>query len=117
MIRHIFGCNSLCKAFNDRRLSHARLTDQDRIVFCSTTEDGDHTCDLLITTDNRVELVILRHMRQIGAKRVESLVLTSAYSLGFLGRWWINVVALYMLTIQIIFDVSEQLIDRHIHVA
>ena len=48
--------NTLCQAFDDGGLTHARLADQHWIVLGTAAQDLHHTLELRIATNQRVEL-------------------------------------------------------------
>ena len=54
---------SLRQAFDDRRLAHARLTDQDRVVLGPPLEHLDRAPDLRFAADDRIELAGARPAR------------------------------------------------------
>src|SRR5262249_5511422 len=68
--------------FDDRRLSDARLADEDRIVFRAAREHLDDAADLLVAADDRIELVFARQLGEIAAVALERLI----RALGILAR-------------------------------
>ena len=55
---HIPPHNPLCQTFHHRRLAHTRLAHQHRIVLCFTGKDADNIPDLMISADDRVQLLL-----------------------------------------------------------
>ena len=55
----------------DRGLAHAGLADQGRVVLRSARQDLDDPLDLLLAADDGIELVRLRHCREVHAQLVE----------------------------------------------
>ena len=74
-LRDITVHDPLGKTFDNRGLSHPRLADQDRIILCPPGEDLDHTPDLIITTDNRVQLALAGNIGQVSGIFLQSLIL------------------------------------------
>src|SRR2546430_2502101 len=68
---HVAQVDLLGEAFRDCGLADARLTDQRRVVLGPAAEDLDHALDLLLATDDRVELVATRELREVAAELVE----------------------------------------------
>src|SRR5205814_9069169 len=56
---------------SDRGLAHAGLADQGRVVLRSARQDLDDPLDLLLAADDGIELVRLRHCREVHAELVE----------------------------------------------
>ena len=63
--------DSLGDALDDRRLAHARVADEDRVVLRPPREDLDRLLDLVGAPDDRIELALARHLRQVAAVLVE----------------------------------------------
>jgi hypothetical protein len=55
---HVARHDALRQPFDDGRLAHARLADQHRVVLGAPAEDLDHAANLLVATDDRVELAL-----------------------------------------------------------
>jgi len=53
--RHVAADDALGQAFHDRRLAHARLADQHRVVLGSAREHLHHAPDLLVPPDYRIQ--------------------------------------------------------------
>ena len=76
---HITLRDPLSKPFGDGRLADARLANQDRVVLGPAREDLDDAADLLLATDDRVELAlacqggeiprVLLHRLELGLRR------------------------------------------------
>jgi hypothetical protein len=73
--RHIARDDPLRQALDDGGLAHARLTDQDGIVLGPPVEDLHAPPNFLIPADDRVELAFARHLDQVDAVALQSLVL------------------------------------------
>ena len=66
--RHVAVGNPLCEPFDDRRLAHARLADQHRIVFRPPAQNLDRAFQLAIPSHERIELAFHRRLGQIAAE-------------------------------------------------
>ena len=73
-LRHVTRDDSLREALDDRRLADAGVADENGIVLRAAREDLDHAADLLVSPDHRVELALLRGLRQVAAELLERLV-------------------------------------------
>src|SRR2546422_10568210 len=56
--RHVAVHDPLRQPLRDRRLAHARLTDQARIVLGASGEDLDHAADFFVPADDGVQLAL-----------------------------------------------------------
>src|SRR3954465_8835822 len=56
---------------DDRRLPHAGLADEHRVVLPPAGEDLDGLLDLLLPTDDRVDLPVAGHLGEIAAELVQ----------------------------------------------
>ena len=83
--RHIAGHDTLGEALHDGGLADAGLADQHRVVLGAAAQDLDHTADLLITPDHRVELTLLGAGGQIGGVLLQRLVAALSVRAGDLG--------------------------------
>ena len=72
--RHVARDDPLREALGDRRLPHARLADQHRVVLRAAREDLDRAPDLLVPADHRVELPLLGERGQVAPVLLERLV-------------------------------------------
>ena len=63
-IRHVTAVNTFGKAFDNSRLTHARFTDQARVVLCLTAQNQNHTADFFFTANHRREFSICRHFHE-----------------------------------------------------
>ena len=81
-VGHVAGDDALGEALDDRRLAHARLADQHRVVLGAAREDLDHAADLVVATDDRVELALLGRLREVAAELLEGLVLVLGVLVG-----------------------------------
>ena len=71
---HVARHDTLGQALHDGGLADARLTDQHRVVLGTAAQDLNHTANLLVTADDRVELAFLGGGRQVGGVLLQSLV-------------------------------------------
>ena len=70
-LRHVAVHDRLGEALDDRGLTDAGLTDQDRVVLRATREDLHDALHLDAATDDRVQLVLARGLRQVAAELLE----------------------------------------------
>ncbi len=85
VLRHIAAHDTLSKTFNDSGLTGTWLTDQNRIVLCTSREDLKHTAYLLITSDDRVEFTLAGFVYEVtGIFRERLVVVVSTLTLYFL---------------------------------
>ena len=75
---HITLHDPVREAFGDGRLADAGLADERRIVLRAPGEDLDDPLDLLLAADDRVELLCLRHRREVHAELIERRGLRAA---------------------------------------
>jgi len=68
---HVAIDHPLGEAFHDRRLAHARLAEEDRIVLRAAAKDLDRPLDLLLTADDRIELALAGQLGEVPAEAVE----------------------------------------------
>ncbi len=61
----------LRKSLDDRRLADTGLTNQHRVVLRATRQDLQHAFDLALATDDRVQLVVARELREVAPELVE----------------------------------------------
>src|SRR5439155_456748 len=73
-LRDVAGDDPLREPFRDRRLADARVADQDGIVLRAARQHLDHTPDLLVAADHRVELPFLCGGGEVAAELLERLV-------------------------------------------
>src|ERR1700737_1500258 len=83
---HITLRDPLSKPFGDGRLAYAGLTNQDRVVLGPAREDLDDAADLLLTTDDRVELALARQGGEIARVLLQRLELGLRRGVGHTGR-------------------------------
>jgi hypothetical protein len=62
---HFVVDDALREAFDDCGLADARLTDQHRIILGTALQNLDRASDLLVATDDRIELALLGALRQV----------------------------------------------------
>src|SRR5271169_107890 len=60
--------DALRQAFNDSRLAHAGLTNQHRIVLGAAAQNLDHTLELPVAADQRIQLAVHRGLREVARK-------------------------------------------------
>ena len=77
-VRHGAVDHHLGKTLDDRRLAHARLTQQNRVVLLASRQDLDYPLDLVLATDHRVELVLSSQLGQVASKAVQGRSLALA---------------------------------------
>src|SRR5690606_18934157 len=63
--RHVALHDFLRKALDDRRLSHARLAGEDRVVLTPPQQDVDNLADLLVAADDRIEVLRARALCKV----------------------------------------------------
>ena len=73
-VGHVAAYDALCQALGDRRLAHARLADEHRVVLRLAREDADDVAHLRVAPDDRVQLALLRQLHQIRAVLLEHVV-------------------------------------------
>ena len=79
-VRHLAMHDPARQTFRDRRLSDARLADEQRVVLLTPTQHLDGATDLRVATDQRVDLAFARLLVEvdaIGFERVAFLLLSS----------------------------------------
>ena len=64
-IRNLALNNLLRKAFDNRRLAHARFANQRRVVLFATAKDLNQAFNFSFTTDNRVQFACTGHRREV----------------------------------------------------
>ena len=72
----------LRQSFDDRRLADAGLADQHRIVLRAPREHLDDAADLLVSSDDRIELALARDLGEVPAVALERLVLALGILIG-----------------------------------
>ena len=80
-VRDVAGDDPVGQALRDRRLADARLADQGRVVLRLATEDLDDPLDLLVATDDRVELAGPRGIGQVDPELIDRRGLAGALRL------------------------------------
>ena len=55
ILRNVATYNTMCQTFGDSGLTHPWLTDQDRVVLCTTAQNLQYTTDFIVTANHRVE--------------------------------------------------------------
>ena len=74
-LRHVRLHDPHRQPLGDRRLAHARLADQHRIVLRPPREHLDHTANLSVAADHRIELALTGTLHQINAVFLQGLKL------------------------------------------
>ena len=71
---HVPFDDPLGQALGDGGLAHAGLADEDRIVLALPAQDADHVSDLVVPTDDGVQLILPGPLHQIGTVFLEGVV-------------------------------------------
>ena len=66
-VGHIAAVNTLGKAFHNGGLTHARFTDQARVVFRLSAKNQDDAADFLFTANHRRKLSVGSHFHEFAA--------------------------------------------------
>ena len=69
--RHIASRDFLSQAFDDGGLSNPCFTEHHRVVFGTSAEDLNYALDLVLATDDRIQLALFRQFGQIAAERAQ----------------------------------------------
>ncbi len=78
-LRHFAVDDALREALDDRRLAHAGLADQHRVVLGAALQDLDRAADLVVAADDRVELAFARPRGQVDRVLVQRLALAFGF--------------------------------------
>ena len=73
-VRHIARHNAARESFHDGSLADARLADEHGIVLRAAGENLGAAANLRVATDDRIELVLLRELREVAPVFFERLV-------------------------------------------
>ena len=73
------------EALDDRRLAHARLADQHRVVLRPPREDLDDAADFLVAADHRIELALPGPLDQVDPVALQRLELVLGVLVGHPG--------------------------------
>ncbi len=76
-LRHLIVDDPLGDALRDRRLSHAGVADQHRVVLRAPGQDLDRLLDLIGATDHRIQLALPGRFGEVATVLVERLRLAS----------------------------------------
>src|SRR6202023_2066131 len=79
---HLASRDFLSQPFDDGGLSNPCFTEQHWVVFGASAEDLNHAFDLVLATDDWIQLALLRQLGQITAERAQG------------GRLYISLIAL-----------------------
>ena len=74
IFRHIASDNAFCNAFYDGRLSRSRLTNQDRIILCTPTQNLQYAPNFFISPYHGVQLSAARFFDQVACKFGQCLI-------------------------------------------
>ena len=66
----------LGNALGDGRLAHARLAHQDRVVLGAAGQDLQHTANLVVTADYRIQFALCGPLVQVDSEPVQKCVVT-----------------------------------------
>ena len=72
--------DALCQPFHDGRLANPWLTNEGGIVFGPARQDLDHTFNLCVPADDRIQLVTVGQGRQIGCQLINHRRFTLLFS-------------------------------------
>ena len=67
-LRHVAGGDFLGEAFDDRGLADAGFADEHRIVLRAAAEHLNDALDFALAADHRIDLALLRELREVAAK-------------------------------------------------
>ena len=73
VFRNVAAHHTAGESFDDGGLADAGLADQHRVVLGAARQDLDHPPDLVVTADDRVELVLHRHLGEVARILLERL--------------------------------------------
>mmetsp|Transcript_75078 Transcript_75078/g.208782 ORF Transcript_75078/g.208782 Transcript_75078/m.208782 type:complete len:264 (-) Transcript_75078:400-1191(-) len=73
-LRHVLLDDSAREALDDRRLADAGLADDHRIVLGTPRQDLDNAPDFVVAANDRVQLPVPSHLREVGAIGRERLI-------------------------------------------
>ena len=68
---HVAFGNPEREPFDQRRLAHARLADEDRIVLAAPREDIDHLPDLDVASEDGVDLAVAGLLRDVDGEAAQ----------------------------------------------
>ena len=74
-IGHLAIDDALSQALGNRRLAHARLTDQHRIILGAALQHLNGATDFVVTTDHRVKLAFFGALGQVDGVLIQSLAI------------------------------------------
>ncbi len=78
VLRHVAAHDTLSQALHDSRLTGTRFANQYRVVLRTSRQNLKHAANLLITSDNRVELALASLLHQVLGILVKTLVVLVA---------------------------------------
>ncbi len=73
-LRDVLPDNPLSETFDDGGLADAWLADEHRVVLRAAREDLDHAANLVVSSDDRVELALARELGEVAAVALERLI-------------------------------------------
>ena len=74
IFRHIATHDTPCQALHDGGFTRTRLTNKNRIIFSTTAQNLQDSTNLLITTDDGVELAILSPFHEVRCIEFKNLL-------------------------------------------
>ena len=84
--RDVTAHNFLRESLDQRGLADARFADEDGIVLRATAKNLDNAPDLVLTSDDRVQLTLARKFGQITTERLQRRCLHFLFVLGLASR-------------------------------
>ncbi len=72
--RHIAGGDPARKAFDHRGFTHARLAGQDGVVLAPAHEDVHDLANLIVATDDRIDLSLARLLGEVDCEALQRLL-------------------------------------------
>ena len=71
---HVAAHNALCKSLDDRRLTDAGFTDQNRVILGLTAQDANRVPNLLVAADDGIQLLIPRALHKVVTVLIQRVV-------------------------------------------
>ena len=79
---HVAADDPLRQSLDDGRLADAGLADEHRVVLGAAREHLDDAADLIVASDDRIELALARDLGEVAAVALERLVLALGILIG-----------------------------------
>ena len=73
-LRNVALHDTVRQTLHNGRLTHTWLADQHWVVLRTTTQNTNHTTDLLVTTNHRIDLAFLRLLHQVHTVLVQRVI-------------------------------------------